>query len=100
MRVLSKSTLREFWTRHPRAEQPLTAWYDVTKKATWQHSADLKQTFATASIITSERVVFNIHGNDYRLVAHIDYEFKLVFIRFIGTHREYDKIDAATVRLF
>ena len=63
-------------------------------------SADLKQTFATASIITRERVVFNIHGNDYRLVAHIDYEFKLVFIRFIGTHSAYDKIDAATVRLF
>ena len=100
MRVLSKSTLREFWTRHPRAEQPLTAWYDIAKTAKWQHSADLKQTFATASIITSERVVFNIHGNDYRLVAHIDYEFKLVFIRFIGTHSEYDKIDAATVRLF
>lgn len=97
MRIISKKPLREFWEQHPDAEQALKAWYHDTKHAEWKSPGDIRQTYATASIIANNRVVFNIRGNNYRLVVAINYAFRIVYIRFIGTHTEYDEIDAATI---
>lgn len=99
MRVLSKATLRDFWEQPSKAdsEQPLKAWHDECRSAKWQTPQDIKHLYGSASFVANNRVVFNIHGNKYRLIAQIKYESSLVFIRFIGTHAEYDKIDAATI---
>lgn len=97
MRVFSKRTLREFWERHADAEQPLRSWYQDADDANWDTSAAVRAQFASASIIAGNRVVFNIKGNDYRLVVSINYGRRAVYIRFIGTHAEYDRIDAAEV---
>lgn len=97
MRIISRKALREFWERHPDARQPLQAWYADVKHATWKTPADIKDTYRNASIVANNRVVFNIKGNKYRLVVAVQYEYGIVYIRFIGTHREYDKIDAATI---
>lgn len=97
MRILTERTLREFWERRPDAERPLREWLKDAKAAKWTTPAEVRSQFATASIIRGNRVVFNIKGNDYRLVARIDYAFGMVFVRFIGTHAEYDRIDAAEV---
>ena len=97
MRVVAKRSLRRFWELHHQAEQPLKAWYQIAKAAQWSNSADVKRSFARASIISSERVVFDIHGNDYPLITAINYETKIMFVKFIGTHVEYDRVDAATV---
>lgn len=96
-RIIAKRTIREFWEKHAEAEQYLKTWHDLVKSANWQRPADVKQTFANASILKEGRVVFNIKGNDYRLVARINFEKQWVFIRFIGTHTAYDRIDANTV---
>ena len=96
-RIIAKSTLKEFWQIHPDSEQHLKTWYDTTRKATWLLPNDVKQTFINASILKNSRVVFNIKGNSYRLVVKFNYEKQWAFIRFIGTHQEYDKIDADTV---
>jgi mRNA interferase HigB len=93
MRIISKKTLREFWRREPLAKQPLEAWYDEASKAAWRSSSDLKQQYGKASIITSKRVVFNIHGNRFRLVVDIEYRLQIIFIVWAGTHGEYDKLD-------
>ena len=97
MRVFSKRTLREFWERHADAERPLRSWYQDADDANWDTSAAVRAQFASASIIAGNRVVFNIKGNDYRLVVSINYRRRAVYIRFIGTHAEYDRIDAAEV---
>ena len=97
MRVIARKTLRKFWERHPDAEQALRAWYQDALHAEWKTPTDIRQTYATASIIANNRVVFNIRGNNYRLVVAINYEFSIVYIRFIGTHKEYDQIDATTI---
>ena len=97
MRIIAKRTLVTFWTRHPEIEQPLKAWHQTVKHATWANSAEVKQTFTKASIIDHERVVFGILGGNYRLIASIDYKRQIVFVKFLGTHPEYDKIDAATI---
>lgn len=97
MRIIAVRTLREFWQRHPDAEQPLRAWYTNVKRATWKSPADVKQSYRNASILPADRVVFNIKGNDYRLVVTIDYTYELIFIRFVGAHRDYDRIDAETI---
>lgn len=97
MRIIARRTLREFWEHHPDAEQALRAWYQDAHHATWNTPADIRQTYATASIIANNRVVFNIRGNNYRLVVAINYDFGIVYIRFIGTHAEYDSIDATSV---
>jgi len=97
MRIIAKRTLRDFWATNALAEQPLLDWYDTVTVQIWQSPNDVKQTFASASIIDSNRVVFNIKGNDYRLVCHIDYAFQLVFVLWIGRHAEYDKIDVKTI---
>jgi mRNA interferase HigB len=97
MRVFSRSTLREYSERNPDAEQALDAWYRDARRATWKSPSDIRNQDPTASIIAKDRVVFDIRGNRYRLVVHVRYGEGLVFVRFIGTHQEYDRIDATTI---
>ena len=97
MRVIAIKALRDFWARHPDAEQPLKAWYDEARHAQWTTPQDIKARYASASFVGGNRVVFNIKGNDYRLVVAVAYRFQAAYIKFIGTHAEYDRIDAATV---
>jgi mRNA interferase HigB len=97
MRVIAKRTLREFWHKYPDSEQALKAWYAEAKHATWETPADVKAVYATASILKNSRVVFNICGNKYRLVARINYPYQIVYVRFLGTHKQYDAIDAETI---
>ena len=96
-RIFSKSTLREYWDLQPNSEQYLKTWYDTALSSDWKTPADVKMTYANASILKNSRVVFNIKGNSYRLVAKFNFEKQWIFIRFIGTHSEYDKIDANTI---
>ena len=91
--------MREFWARYPDAEQPLKSWADEVKHATWMQPADIKAQFRSASILKNRRVVFNIKGIDYRLIASIAYRFGAVYIKFVGTHAQYDAVDAETVEL-
>ncbi|WP_419165169.1 type II toxin-antitoxin system HigB family toxin [Candidatus Palauibacter sp.] len=97
MRIFSKRTLREFWEREPGAEQPLKAWHAVARKAGWSSPADVKAFYRNASIVGNNRIVFNIGGNRYRLIVRFDYSYGFAFVRFVGTHEDYDKIDAAEV---
>jgi len=92
MRVIAKRVLREFWGRHPDAEQPLLAWYREVEREHWATPAALKAKYGSASFV-SDRVVFNIKGNNFRLIVRIDYRYEIVFIRFVRTHAEYDDID-------
>ena len=97
MRIISKRTLREFWEQHSNVEQSLLDWYDVVVLQEWHSPNEVKIIYGNASIIDSNRVVFNIKGNDYRLITHVDYIFGIVFILWLGTHKEYDNIDAKTI---
>ncbi len=98
MRVIALTRrLREFWDRHPSAETPLCSWYADAHRADWASPADIKAAYRSASFLPGNRVVFNIKGNDYRLVTAIHYNRRMMFIRFIGTHKEYDRIDAAAI---
>ncbi len=97
MRIIARRALREFWAQHGEAKGPLEAWYHEVKLATWSKSADVKARYPEASIVSSERVVFDICNNRYRLVVVIKYKFHVVYIRFIGTHVEYDRINAKVV---
>jgi mRNA interferase HigB len=96
-RIFSKSTLIAFWNKHPETEQYVKTWYDSVLKADWQTPNDVKKTFGSASILKRNRVVFNIKGNKFRLIAKINYEKQWLFILFVGTHNEYDKIDVDNV---
>ncbi len=98
MQIIAKRTLKRFWGLHPQAEGPLRNWYAMVDKAQWNGPADVKAMFgASVDFVRDNRVVFDIGGNKYRLVAHIAYRFKRVLIKFVGTHRDYDRIDAETV---
>lgn len=97
MRIISRKIIREFCERFPDAMKPLQAWYADAKQAHWNSPNDIKSIYKNASIVSNNRVVFNIKGNDYRLVVAINYNFNLVYIRFIGTHKEYDKIDVTKI---
>lgn len=97
MRVIAKKILRDFWKLHADSEDQLKTWYKEASKASWSNPTDIKEEYAKASIIKAGRIVFNICGNKYRLVVDINYLRQWVFIRFIGTHSEYDKIDANTI---
>jgi len=97
MRIISKAPLREFWERHPSAALPLQAWYKETIAAVWPTPNDVKAQYRNASIIANSRLVFNIKGNDFRLIVAVNYAAGIVYIRFVGTHTEYDKLDAATI---
>lgn len=93
-RIIAKSTLREFWEKHEDAEQYLKTWFQTASSSKWKSPKDVKKTYASASILNDNRVVFNIKGNHYRLIVKFNYEREWAFIRFIGTHKAYDKIDA------
>lgn len=97
MRIIAIKKLREFWLKHPDAEQPLRAWYKETEAANWLKPNDITKYYRTVSILSTNRVVFNIKGNDYRLITTINYDYKVVYIRFIGTHKEYDRINAEDI---
>ena len=97
MRVIAKKTLREFWKKHPDCEQQLKAWYGEAEAAAWKGPTDIKRDYPSASFLQSNRVVFNIKGNHYRLIVKINYAYAMVWIRFIGTHSQYDKVDATTI---
>ncbi|HOC11557.1 MAG TPA: type II toxin-antitoxin system HigB family toxin [Thermomonas sp.] len=99
MRVIAVSTLRAFWERHPEAEQPLKAWYEEATSASWSQPADIKSQYRSASVLKNRRVVFNIKGNDYRLIVAIAYKLQIVYVKFVGTHKEYDAVDAETVEM-
>ena len=97
MRIITRSTLRAFWERHADVEVALIAWCQDAAQAKWKTPEDVKNVYASASIIANNRVVFNIKGNQYRLVVAINYTFGIIYIRFIGSHQDYDKVEAATV---
>ena len=97
MRVIAKRTLREFWKKHSSAKQPLLSWYKAAQIANWQNNAEIKERFSTVSILSATRVVFNIGGNKYRLICIVRFDKQIILIRFIGTHKEYDKINAVEV---
>ncbi|UQB41939.1 type II toxin-antitoxin system HigB family toxin [Thiomicrospira microaerophila] len=99
MRIISRATLRAFWEMpdYSDAEQALKAWYDEAKHASWLTPQDIKNQFRSASFVGNNRVVFNIHGNKYRLVVAINYSLSVCYVRFVGTHKQYDKIDVATI---
>ena len=99
MRVIAFRTLKEYWKKpeYADSETSLRSWYHDAKKADWKNSNELKQQYKNASIVGKGRVVFNIKGNAYRFIVSIDYEFQVIFIRFIGTHEQYDKINAKTI---
>ncbi|RLB93102.1 MAG: type II toxin-antitoxin system HigB family toxin [Deltaproteobacteria bacterium] len=97
MRVISRKKLKEFWEKHPDARQSLQAWYADAKHADWKTPTDIKNIHNNVSLLANNRVVFNIKGNKYRLVVAAQYKYRIIYIRFIGSHREYDKIDAASI---
>ena len=96
-RILAKRTLKEFWEKYPDSEQHLKTWYETVKKSNWQNPNEIKEIFKHASVVGNNRVVFNIRGNQSRLIVKFNYERQWAFIRFIGTHEEYDKIDATEI---
>jgi mRNA interferase HigB len=97
MRVIAVKPLRLFWEKHPDAQQALQAWYPDARRAVWRTPADIKSVYRNASFVGNNRVVFNIKGNQYRLVVAVQYEHGIVYIRFVGTHEEYDEIDVAAI---
>ena len=99
MRVIAVAALKAFWQQHPDAEQPLKAWFEEASKASWTQRSDIKAQYRSASILKNRRVVFNIKGNDYRLVVAVAYRLQIVYVKFIGTHKEYDAVDAETVEM-
>ena len=99
VRVIAICTLRAFWARSPDAEQPLKAWYAEATNASWNRPADIKEQYRSASVLKNRRVVFNIKGNDYRLIVAVAYKLQIVYVKFVGTHKEYDAVDAQTVEV-
>lgn len=103
MRIIARRTLREFVKSlaghkdQPAVKASLDAWFDEVKKARWAGAAEVKRSYATASVVTAERIVFNVKGNAYRLVAAVDFEKSIVWIKWIGTHKDYDRIDVTEV---
>jgi len=97
MRIISKKALIDYWTAVPPTESELKAWHAEAKAANWATPANVKAKYGSASILKAGRVVFNICGNNYRLVVQINYDFRIIYIRFLGTHKEYDAINAQTI---
>jgi len=97
VRVIAKRTLKTFWNQHKDCEQKLKAWYKEAREARWKKAKDIKRDYPSASVLPGNRVVFNIKGNHYRLVVRINYDYGVVWIRFIGTHDQYDKINAIKI---
>lgn len=97
MRVISKRMLREFWELHPDCREQLKCWYNEAVKTDWKSPGDIRKDYPSASILKSNRVIFNIKGNSYRLVVRINYKYRLAWIRFIGTHEDYNSINVNTI---
>ena len=97
MRVVAKKKLRDFWEKHEDCEQQLKAWYQEALKAAWTNPNEIKIEYPSASIIGNDRIVFNLKGNKYRLIVKINFDYQMVWIRFIGTHAEYSKVNAKTI---
>ena len=98
MRIIAKATLRRFWERHANAEEPLLVWYGQVKVSDWRTPQDIKWMYGrNVDFVGDNRVIFDIGGNKYRLVAHVNYQLGRVLIKFIGTHSEYDRIDPEQV---
>lgn len=99
MHIVAVKFLRAFWEQHPDAEQPLKSWVGEVRKAAWRQPAEIKEQYRSTSVLKNRRIVFNIKGNDYRLVVSVAYQFQAVYVKFIGTHKQYDSIDAETVEM-
>jgi mRNA interferase HigB len=97
VQIIARRTLRDFWERHPRAETPLKLWFATVSRASWTSPADVRAQFNSADFVGDNRVIFDVGGNKYRVVAHVAYPFGRVLIKFVGTHVEYDKINPETV---
>ena len=98
MNVIARKALKDFWERYPDAEKPLSTWYQIVSKGTWGSPADLKRAFgANVDFVGDNRAIFDIGGNKYRLVVHFAYLHKAALIKFVGTHKDYDRINAETV---
>jgi mRNA interferase HigB len=97
LRVIARKILRDFWEKHKDCEQQLKSWFSEAEKATWENPNQIKIAYPSASILNDNRIVFNIKGNNYRLIVKISYDYQMVWIRFIGTHTDYDKINANTI---
>lgn len=97
VRVIAKRTLREFWKKHSDCEQQLKSWYREVEKRNWNNFNDLKIDYPNLSILKDSRVCFDIKGNNYRLIVRINFDYQMMWIRFVGTHAEYDKIDANNI---
>ena len=99
MRIISRKSLRQFWeqSQYADSEQSLRAWFREASRADWENPSEIKSAYRSASIVGNNRVVFNIAGNKYRLVVRINYAYRIVYIRFVGTHRQYDSIDVESV---
>jgi mRNA interferase HigB len=104
MRIIARRTLRQFVESlagrkdQPAVKAALDAWFDEAKKANWRNAAEVRRSYASASIVSAERIVFNIKGNSYRLVVSVDFEKRIVWIKWLGSHKDYDRIDVAKVR--
>ena len=98
MQVIALRTLRQFWEKHPQAAVPIKVWYAMVSKTEWANPAEIKSQFGlSVDFVGDNRVIFDLGGNKYRLVVHVSYTFKRVLVKFIGTHAEYDKINAETI---
>lgn len=97
MRIISKKILRDFWEIHADSEQSLKSWFQETSVAEWKNPNEVKNNYPRASILNDNRIVFNIKGNTYRLIIRINYSYQMIWIRFIGTQSEYDKVNANTI---
>ena len=97
MRVIAKKTLRDFWIKHADCEQQLKTWYREAEEAKWKGPNDIKRDYPSVSFLADNRVVFNIKGNHYRLIVKVNFAYSMVLIRFVGTHAQYDKIDATSI---
>jgi mRNA interferase HigB len=97
MNVVARKTLQAFWMRHPKAKGPLTTWYRLARAAEWKTPQDVRDSFGSADFLGDNRVVFDVGGNNYRVVVRVSYRFKQVLVKFVGTHAEYDGIDAETI---
>jgi mRNA interferase HigB len=100
MRIIAQHTLVEFWEKHPRAKPSLIHWHQITKSANWQQAQDILGSFSKAKVLGPERARFEIGGGDYRLIVAFDFRRQIAFVKFLGTHAEYDRIDDLTVSLF
>jgi mRNA interferase HigB len=97
LRIIAKRTLQIFWEKHPDCEQQLKSWYAEAKRSEWGNINEIKKYYPSASVLGKNRIVYNIKGNNYRLIVKFNFQYQIAWIRFIGTHAEYDKIDANTL---